>query len=64
MIINNVRMESNAGWYLGAIEATDDCPQPYDRLSMYYPNEDWVKQEFPNSISLQEAFDRVKRRFG
>ncbi|WP_079709806.1 hypothetical protein [Paraliobacillus ryukyuensis] len=63
MIINRVRMESAAGWYLGSIEFVEDEAQPYDRHSLYYPSEEWLKREFPRSISLKDAFDRGMARY-
>lgn len=57
-VINHVRMQSAAGWYLGSIEVENGEIQPYDRDSMYYPNEEWVQKEYPRSMSLKEAFER------
>jgi hypothetical protein len=62
MIIGHVRMESAAGWYLGSIEVENGEAQPYDRSSMYYPSEEWVRKEYPRSISLEEAFVRGRIR--
>ncbi|MCM3109987.1 hypothetical protein [Lederbergia lenta] len=62
MIIKNVRMESAAGHYLGSIECSNEECQPYDRDSLYYPSEDWLKNEFPNSISLKDAYERGMAR--
>jgi hypothetical protein len=58
-VIGHVRMKSAAGWYLGSIEfdGTDTCP--YDRDSLYYPSEEWLKHDFPNSISQEDAFQRA-----
>jgi hypothetical protein len=58
-IASHVRMKSAAGWYLGSIEfdGVDACP--YDRDSLYYPSEEWVKHDFPNSISEEEAFQKA-----
>ena len=61
-IVSNVRMKSNAGHYLGSIEFESGEGQPYDRDSGYYPTEDWLKQEYPNSISMKEAFEQAFQR--
>lgn len=61
-IVTNVRMQSNAGFYLGSIEFEYGDGQPYDRDSMYYPTEDWLKTEYPQSISMKEAFEKAFQR--
>lgn len=58
MVINNVRMKSAAGYYLGSVECIKGEFQPYDRDSTYYPDEEWLKSDFPNSMSLKDAFER------
>ncbi|MEH7116186.1 hypothetical protein V7128_02005 [Neobacillus vireti] len=58
MIISNVRMESAAGFYLGSIEFIGQEAQPYDRDSMYYPSEELLHNDYANSISLKEAFEK------
>lgn len=55
-VINHVRMQSAAGWYLGSIEVENGEAQPYDRDSMYYPTEEHVRFDYPISIGLKEAF--------
>jgi hypothetical protein len=59
-VITNVRMESAAGHYLGSVDFEAGFLEPYDRDSLYYPNEEWVKHEFPNSISMNEAIEKAK----
>lgn len=65
-VISNVRMESAAGHYLGSIwfSRHSSVPegQPNDRDSMYFPSEGWVKAEYPNSISMEEAYEKAKAR--
>lgn len=55
-VVSHVRMQSAAGWYLGSIEVENGEAQPYDRDSMYFPSEQHVEYEYPQSISLEEAF--------
>lgn len=59
-IISGVRMQSAAGWYIGSLDFEYGEPEPYDRDSMYYPFESYVRHEYPNSISVQEAIDKAK----
>lgn len=59
-VISNVRMESAAGHYLGSVCFEAGFPEPYDRDSMYYPSEEWLKKDYPNSKSMEEVFDRAK----
>lgn len=54
--VSNIRLQSAAGWYVGTLEFDDGEAQPYERDSMYYPSEEFLKKEYPNSISLKEAF--------
>lgn len=65
-VISNVRMESAAGHYLGSIwfsrHSSTPEGQPNDRDSMYFPTEDWVKAEYPNSISMKEAYEKAQAR--
>lgn len=52
----NIRLQSAGGWYVGILEFDAGEAQPYERDSMYYPSEEFLKKEYPNSISLKEAF--------
>lgn len=61
-LIQHVRMQSNAGFYLGSIEFENGEGQPYDRDSGYYPTEEFLASEYPNSISLKEAFEKASQR--
>lgn len=61
-IISNVRMQSNAGHYVGSVEFESGEGLPYDRDGDYYPTETWLKQEYPDSISMKEAFEQAFRR--
>jgi hypothetical protein len=61
-IVHQVRMESNAGHYMGSIEFSEGEGQPYDRDSCYYPNEKMLQKEYPESKSLKEAFDEATHR--
>lgn len=54
--VHNVRLESAAGFYKGTLEFIDGDADFYDRDSMYYPTEELLKAEYPNSKSVQEAF--------
>jgi hypothetical protein len=58
-IVQNVRMKSAAGYYLGSIQFYGDDACPYDRDSSYYPSEEHVKFDYPNSISEEEAFNKA-----
>lgn len=61
VIVTDVRLQSNAGWYIGALEFYDfEEMDFYSRDSDYYPNEALLKKEYPRSISVQEACDKVK----
>ena len=61
VIIQNVRLQSNAGWYIGAVEFYNfDELDFYSRDSEYYPNEELLKEENPHSLSVQEAVALVK----
>lgn len=61
-IVSNVRLKSNAGFYVGSIEFSGGECDPYDRDSGYYPTEDWLKKEYPESISMKEAVERAFKR--
>jgi hypothetical protein len=58
-VISHVRMKSAAGWYLGSIEfdGIDACP--YDRDSGYYQSEEYLNNDYPRSISQDEAFQKA-----
>jgi hypothetical protein len=61
VVVRNVRIQTNAGWYIGTVEFYDfDEMGFYSRDGDYYPNEEIVKNIFPNSISIEEAFHKVK----
>lgn len=61
-IVSRVRMHSNAGYYMGKIEFCEGEAQPYDRDSQYYPTEAWLRDEYPESISMDEAFEEAFKR--
>ena len=62
-VIGHVRMESAAGWYIGSIEFLNGEASPWDKdeFSCYYPNEVRLQQDYPRSMSLNEAFNRAER---
>ena len=61
VVMPNVRLESAAGWFIGAIEFYDyDEMNPYSRDTDYYPSENMLKSEYPHSISLEEACHKIK----
>lgn len=61
IVVRNVRIKTNAGWYIGTIEFLDfEEMDFYSRDSGYYPTEDCVAAVYPNSISIEEAFVKVK----
>lgn len=60
VVIPHVRLQSNAGWYIGAVEFYNfDEMDFYSRDTDYYPNEEMLKSEFPRSISVEEAFSKM-----
>jgi hypothetical protein len=60
VVIPNVRLQSNAGWYIGALEFyTFEEMDFYSRDTGYHPNEEMLEREYPHSISVQEAFEKV-----
>lgn len=62
-VIHNVRMESAAGHYLGSLWFSSMGEgAPNDRDSWYYPNEQAVRNDYPRSISMKEAFDQAQAR--
>lgn len=61
VVIRDVRIQSNAGWYVGAVQFYNyDEMDFYSRDTGYYPSEEMLSQEYPQSISIQEAFHKVK----
>jgi hypothetical protein len=54
VLIRHVRLQSNAGWYLGTVEFYNfDEMDFYSRdTDFYYPNEALLKEEYPRSISV------------
>jgi len=61
IVVRDVRVQSNAGWYVGTVEFYNyEEMDFYSRDSGYYPNEAMVKTEYPNSISIEEAFHKIK----
>jgi len=65
-VISNVRMKSAAGHYLGSVwfSSTSSVAegQPNDRDSMYFTTEEWLEKEYPNSISMKEAYERAEAK--
>lgn len=61
VVIRNVRLQSNAGWYIGAVQFYNyEEMDFYSRDSDYYPNENVLQEVYPNSISIEEAFYNLK----
>lgn len=58
-VISNIRMKSNAGWYIGSVSLNGSNVEPYERDSFYYPSEEWLINEYPNSISMEDVLKRV-----
>lgn len=54
--VHNVRLKSAAGYYIGTLEFTDGDADFYDRDSMYFPSDEFLKAEYPRSKSVEEAF--------
>lgn len=61
VVIRDVRQQSAAGWFLGALEFYNfeeaDC---YSKDTEYYPNEKMLQQYYPHSISISEAYEKIK----
>ena len=61
VLIRNVRQESAAGWYVGALQFfSEEEAVPYSRDSEYYGGEHSLHAEYPNTISVKEAFQQAK----
>lgn len=61
VVIRDVRCKSNAGWYVGAVEFYNfEEMDFYSRDTEYYPNEEILKQAYPRSISIKEAFAKIQ----
>lgn len=61
MVIRNIRMQTAAGWYVGSVEIVEGEVEPYDRQSMYYPKEEWLKNDYPDTMSLVEFWKKYSR---
>lgn len=63
-IIQNVRQQSNAGWFVGGLFFYTDNAECWDKdeESCYYPTEEALKREYPRSISMREACDKARQR--
>ncbi|PLS19108.1 hypothetical protein CVD28_01490 [Bacillus sp. M6-12] len=61
-VISNVRMNSRAGYFLGAIDFEEGFPQTYDRQSGYYETEEEVVKAYPNSIGKSEAMEMATQK--
>ncbi|QST02651.1 hypothetical protein IMZ31_19065 (plasmid) [Pontibacillus sp. ALD_SL1] len=61
VVVPNVRLQSAAGWYIGAVEFySEEEMDFYSRNTEYYPNEGILRNEYSKSISVEEAFEKVK----
>jgi hypothetical protein len=61
-VMQNVRQESNAGWYVGGLEMLEDNAICWDKESCYYPSEAVLQNDYPTSISMEEACKQAKQR--
>jgi hypothetical protein len=61
-VINNVIMQSGAGWYLGSLHFEDGLVEPYSRDSEYYRSAEEVKKAYPDAIDTAQAFHLAKER--
>lgn len=61
-IITNIRYSSGAGWYLGELIFDNGFPEPYSRITGYYPNEEAVQADFPDSISYSDALKQAREK--
>lgn len=55
IVIPNVRLRSEAGWYLGSIYCDGQDMHFNDRDTFYYPTEEWLLSDYPQSISMEQA---------
>lgn len=64
MLIASVRIPGpDSKFYLGTLEfSASGEAQPYSRESLYYPTEAWLHRDYPNSMSMDEAFNRGELR--
>lgn len=61
IVVRDVRLQTNAGWYIGTVQFYNfEEMDFYSRDSDYYPNEKMLKEEYPHSISTEEAFMKIK----
>lgn len=61
-IVSNVRFRSAAGWYLGEIDFEEGFPCPYSRMTGYYPSEEDVRKDYPDSLSFSEAIVKAQEK--
>lgn len=61
-IIWNVRQQSAAGWFVGGLSFCVDNAECWERVTMYYKTETWLKNDYPHSISIKEAFEKARMR--
>ena len=59
-IISNIRMSSGGGYYLGELVFDQGFPEPYSRLTGYYPDEKAVGVDYPESISWGDAISQAR----
>ncbi|QUH21867.1 hypothetical protein [Alkaliphilus sp. B6464] len=57
----NVVMSSAAGHYLGSVSYEDGYFSPNSRDTGYYPSADAVIVDFPDAITLDQAFECAKK---
>ncbi|MFB0831472.1 hypothetical protein ACEU2D_17950 [Brevibacillus laterosporus] len=61
-VIQNVRQESAAGWYVGGLEFLEDNVVCWNKETGYFPSEVLLKNHYPCSISMEEACIKAKQR--
>ncbi|MBG9776129.1 hypothetical protein ABD71_24735 [Brevibacillus laterosporus] len=61
-VIQNVRQESAAGWYVGGLEFFDDNVVCWNKETGYFPSEVILKNHYPYSISMETACIKAKQR--
>lgn len=61
-ILSDIRLTSGAGHYLGSLIFDEGFPEPYSRETGYYPTEESVKQDHPDSISYSEAIEKARQK--
>lgn len=61
-MIDGIRLKSGGGHYLGTLIFDNGYPEPYSRETDYYATEKKVQEDFPESISWDDALEKAKEK--